>query len=217
MPYDPRKDLAPVTLIAESANVLLVGAGTPFNNVKELVAAAKQKPGVYTYASSGNGSSLHVSGALLEKLAGVELLHIPYKGNAPALNDLYGGNVHMGFSSTPVAIQSLKSGKAKLLGVTTKQRSKSLPHVPTLAEAGVQGYDFSNWYGLFAPGRTDPALLEQLAREVKKALAKPEVQAAMAEQGVDPETNTPTEFKTRVHAELARWERDVKTLKISNE
>ncbi|MGH8631971.1 MAG: Bug family tripartite tricarboxylate transporter substrate binding protein [Burkholderiales bacterium] len=217
MPYDARKDLAPVSLIAESANVLLVGAGMPFNSVKELVAAAKQKPGAYTYASSGKGSTLHVSGALLEHMAGIELLHIPYKGNAPAINDLYAGNVHMSFSSTPVAIQSLRTDKAKVLAVTTKQRSKSLPNVPTLAEAGVPGYYFSSWYGLFAPGGTDPAVIAQLAREVKKALAKPDVLTTLVEQGVEPEASTPAEFKARVNAELSRWEKDVKSMKLDRE
>lgn len=217
MPYDPRKDLAPVSLVAESANVLLVGAGVPYNNVKELIAAARQKPGALTYASSGIGSTLHVSGALFAKLAGVELLHIPYKGNAPAINDLYAGQVTMSFSGTPIAIQSLKSGKAKALAVTTRQRSKSMPDVPTLAEAGVPGYEFSSWYGLFAPGATDAAVVDLLAREVKKALAKPEVSAALVAQGVDPEASTPAEFRARVNAELARWQRDVKTLGIDKE
>ncbi|WP_455281000.1 Bug family tripartite tricarboxylate transporter substrate binding protein [Cupriavidus necator] len=214
MPYDPRKDLAPVSLVAESANVLLVRTGVPFNSVKELVAAAKQKPGAYTYASSGTGGSLHISGALLEKMAGINLLHIPYKGNGPAINDLYAGNVDMGFSSAPVALSSLKTGKANVLAVTTKKRIRSLPNVPTLAEAGVAGYDFSNWYGLFATGGTDPAVLEQLAREVKKVLAKPDVLAALAGQGVEPESSTPAEFRARVHQELLRWDRDIKTMKI---
>lgn len=214
LPYDPRKDLVPVSLVAEAANVLLVKNGLPFNSVKELIAGAKQKPGAYTYASSGNGSTLHVSGALMEKLAGIELLHIPYKGNGPAINDLYSGNVDMVFSGVPIAMASLKTGKAKVLAVTTSQRIKSMPNVPTIAEAGVPGYEFSSWYGLFATGGTDPAIVEQLAREVKKALAKPEVAAALAQQGVEPESSTPAAFKTRVNEELARWDRDIKTMKI---
>ncbi|MGY8525355.1 Bug family tripartite tricarboxylate transporter substrate binding protein [Paracidovorax citrulli] len=214
LPYDPRKDLVPVSLVAEAANVLLVKNGLPFNNVKELIAGAKQKPGAYTYASSGNGSTLHVSGALMEKLASIELLHIPYKGNGPAINDLYSGNVDMVFSGVPIAMASLKTGKAKVLAVTTSKRIKSMPNVPTIAEAGVPGYEFSSWYGLFATGGTDPAIVEQLAREVKKALAKPEVAAALAQQGVEPESSTPAAFKTRVNEELARWDRDIKTMKI---
>ncbi|MBY4895892.1 tripartite tricarboxylate transporter substrate binding protein [Cupriavidus sp. AU9028] len=214
LPYDPRKDLVPVSLVAEAANVLLVKNDLPFNNVKELIAGAKQKPGTYTYASSGNGSTLHVSGALMEKLAGIELLHIPYKGNGPAINDLYSGNVDMVFSGVPIAMASLKTGKAKVLAVTTKKRIKSMPNVPTIEEAGVPGYEFSSWYGLFATGGTDPAIVEQLAREVKKALAKPDVVAALAQQGVEPESSTPAEFKTRVNEELSRWDRDIKTMKI---
>jgi tripartite-type tricarboxylate transporter receptor subunit TctC len=217
MPYDPRTGLAPVSLVAEAANVLLIRNGLPFNNVKDVVAAAKQKPGGYTYASSGNGTTLHVSGALMEKLAGVDLLHIPYKGNGPAMNDLYAGNVDMVFASVPVAMAALKTGKAKILAVTTKKRVPSLPNVPTMAEAGVAGYDFSSWYGLFTTGGTDPAVLDQLAREVKKALAKPEVVEAFAQQGVEPESTTPAQFKARVNEELLRWDRDIKSMKITVE
>ncbi len=217
MPYDPRTGLAPVSLVAEAANVLLIRNGLPFNNVKELIAAAKQKPGGYTYASSGNGTTLHVSGALMEKLAGVDLLHIPYKGNGPAMNDLYAGNVDMVFGSVPVAMAALKTGKAKILAVTTKKRVPALPNVPTMAEAGVAGYDFSSWYGLFTTGGTDPAVLEQLAREVKKALAKPELVEAFAQQGVEPESSTPAQFKARVNEELVRWDRDIKSMKITAE
>lgn len=217
MPYDPRTGLAPVSLVAEAANVLLIRNGLPFNNVKELIAGAKQKPGGYTYASSGNGTTLHVSGALMEKLAGVDLLHIPYKGNGPAMNDLYAGNVDMVFGSVPVAMAALKTGKAKILAVTTKKRVPSLPNVPTMAEAGVPGYDFSSWYGLFTTGGTDPAVLDQLAREVKKALAKPELVEAFAQQGVEPEASTPAQFKARVNEELLRWDRDIKSMKITAE
>ncbi|WP_325170271.1 tripartite tricarboxylate transporter substrate binding protein [Cupriavidus respiraculi] len=217
MPYDPRTGLAPVSLVAEAANVLLIRNGLPFNNVKELIAAAKAKPDGYTYASSGNGTTLHVSGALMEKLAGVDLLHIPYKGNGPAMNDLYAGNVDMVFASVPVAMAALKTGKAKILAVTTKKRVPSLPNVPTMAEAGVAGYDFSSWYGMFTTGGTDPAVLDQLAREIKKALAKPELVEAFAQQGVEPESSTPAQFKARVNEELLRWDRDIKSMKITAE
>jgi len=217
MPYDPRTGLAPVSLVAEAANVLMVRTGLPFNNVKELLAGAKQKPGAYTYGSSGNGTTLHVSGALMEKLAGIDLLHIPYKGNGPAMNDLYAGNVDMVFGSVPVAMAALKTGKAKILAVTTKKRIPSLPNVPTMAEAGVPGYDFSSWYGLFTTGGTDPAIVEQLARETAKALAKPDVVAALAQQGVEPESSTPAAFRARINDELMRWERDIKTMKIAAE
>ncbi|TWG85568.1 tripartite-type tricarboxylate transporter receptor subunit TctC [Cupriavidus gilardii J11] len=217
LPYDPRTGLAPVSLVAEAANVLMVRTSLPFNNVKELVAAAKAKPGTYTYASSGNGTTLHVSGALMAKMAGIDLLHIPYKGNGPAINDLYSGNVDMVFSGVPIAMASLKTGKAKVLAVSTKRRIASMPNVPTIAEAGVPGYEFSSWYALFTTGGTDPAIIEQLAREVKKALAKPEVAAALAQQGVEPESSTPAELKARVNEELNRWDRDIKAMKISAE
>lgn len=217
MPYDPRTGLAPVSLVAEAANVLMVRSGLPFNNVKELIAGAKQKPGAYTYGSSGNGTTLHVSGALMETLAGIQLLHIPYKGNGPAMNDLYAGNVDMVFGSVPVAMAALKTGKAKILAVSTRKRIPSLPDVPTMDEAGVPGYEFSSWYGLFATGGTDPAIIDKLARETSKALAKPEVKAAMAQQGVEPEATTPAVFRARIDSELKRWARDVKTMKIATE
>jgi tripartite-type tricarboxylate transporter receptor subunit TctC len=215
MPYDPYKDLAAVSLVADSANVLLVGPAVPFKNVKELIAAAKANPGKYTYSSSGNGGGLHISGALLAKMADIQMVHVPYRGNAPAINDLYGGNVDMGFSSAPVAVASVKTGKARALAVSTKKHIALMPDVPTMEEAGVPGYEVSNWYGVFTTGGTDMKVQQLLAAEIKKAVAKPEVADVLAKQGVEPASNTPAEFTARVQQELVRWDKDLKAMKIT--
>ena len=215
--FDPRKDLAPVSLVAESGNVLLVNAKVPANSVKELLALARKEPGKLNYASSGNGSTLHLAGALFAKQADVNIVHVPYRGNSQALTDVQGGQVQMTFSGLPPALQSAKSGQTKILAVTTKERFKSLPEVPTIAEAGVPGYEFSTWYGVFTTGGTDPAIVERLAVAVKNAVAKPEVAAALAAQGVDPVSSTPSEFRKQIDTELTNWARDLKAFGISSE
>jgi tripartite-type tricarboxylate transporter receptor subunit TctC len=213
--FDPRKDLAPVSLVAESGNVLLVNAGVPANSVKELVALARKDPGTLNYASSGNGSTLHLAGALFAKQANVNIVHVPYRGNSQALTDVSGGQVQMTFSGIPPALQSAKTGQTKILAVTTKERVKSLPNIPTIAEAGVPGYEFSTWYAVFTTGGTDPAIVERLAAEVKKAVAKPEVQAMLAAQGVEPSTNTPAQMRQKIDTELTQWGRDLKAFGIT--
>ena len=213
--FDPRKDLAPVTLVAESGNALLVHAKLPYTSVAEFIAAARKDPGVINYASSGAGSTLHLAGALFEKQAGVDLVHIPYKGNNQAITDVAGGQVQAIFSGIPPAISSAKTGQTRILAVTTRQRVKSLPDVPTIAEAGVPGYAFTSWYGLFTTGGTDPAIVERLALEVRKIVAKPEVQALFAAQGVEPLTSDPKSFASQVDGELTRWSRDIKAMNIT--
>lgn len=215
--FDPRKDLAPVSLVAESGNVLLVNAAVPANNLKELLALARKEPGKLNYASSGNGSTLHLAGALFARQADVNIVHVPYRGNAQALTDVQAGQVQMTFSGLPPALQSTKSGQTKILAVTTKERFKSLPDVPTIAEAGVPGYEFSTWYGVFTTGGTDPAIVEKLATAVKNAVAKPAVAAALAAQGVDPVSSTPAQFRAQIDKELTNWERDLKAFGITTQ
>ncbi|WP_295856060.1 tripartite tricarboxylate transporter substrate binding protein [uncultured Xylophilus sp.] len=213
--FDPRKDLAPISLVAESGNALLVNAQLPYRNVRDFIAAAKKQPGSINYASSGSGSTLHLAGALFAQQAGVDLVHIPYKGNSQAITDVSGGQVQAIFSGIPPAIASAKTGQTRILAVTTAQRVKSLPDVPTIAEAGVPGYAFASWYGLFTTGGTDPAIVARLAAEVKKIVAKPEVQAQFAVQGVEPVTSDPKSFAAQIDRELTRWTRDVKAMGIS--
>ncbi len=213
--FDPRKDLEPISLVAESGNALLVNAKLPYKDVKELISAARKAPGSINYASSGNGSTLHLAGALFARQAGVDIVHIPYRGNGPALGDVAAGQVQAIFSGIPPAISSAKTGQTRILAVTTKQRLKSLPDVPTVAEAGVPGYAFTSWYGLFTTGGTDPAVVERLGQEVRKIIAKPEVQAQFAAQGLEPSSSDPKSFKLQIDRELTRWGRDVKAMGIT--
>ncbi|OBY87271.1 tripartite tricarboxylate transporter substrate binding protein [Delftia sp. JD2] len=213
--FDPRKDLEPITLVAESGNALLVNAALPYKTVQEMIEAARKAPGSINYASSGNGSTLHLAGALFAQQAGVNLVHVPYRGNGPAITDVLGGQVQAIFSGIPPAITSAKTGQTRILAVTTKQRVKNLPNVPTVAEAGLPGYAFTSWYGLFTTGGTDPAIVERLAQEVRKIMERPEVQAQFEAQGLDPETSDPKSFKQQIDRELTRWSRDVKTMGIT--
>lgn len=213
--FDPRKDLEPITLVAESGNALLVNAALPYKTVQEMIDAARKAPGTINYASSGSGSTLHLAGALFAQQAGVNLVHVPYRGNGPAITDVSGGQVQAIFSGIPPAITSAKTGQTRILAVTTKQRVKNLPNVPTVAEAGLPGYAFTSWYGLFTTGGTDPAIVERLAQEVRKIMERPEVQAQFEAQGLDPETSDPKSFKQQIDRELTRWSRDVKTMGIT--
>ena len=212
--FDPRKDIQPISLVAEAGNVLLVNAREPYKSVKELIEAARKAPGTINYASSGNGSTLHLAGALFAKQAGISIVHVPYKGNSQAIQDVAAGQVQAIFSGIPSAISSAKAGQTRILAVTTPRRLKSLPDVPTVAEAGVPGYAFTSWYGLFTTGGTDPAIVERLAHEVRTVIAKPEVQAQLAAQGLDPVTNDPESFKVQIDRELNRWTRDLKAINI---
>ncbi|AIJ45629.1 ABC transporter substrate-binding protein [Comamonas testosteroni TK102] len=213
--YDPRKDLEPISLVAESGNALLVNAKLPYTSVKEMIGMARKEPGTINYASSGSGSTLHLAGALFAQQAGVNLVHVPYRGNGPAIADVAAGQVHVIFSGIPPAITSAKTGKTRILAVTTKERVKSLPNVPTVAEAGLPGYAFTSWYGLFTTGGTDSAIVEKLAKEVRNIIARPDVRAQLEAQGLTPETSDPKAFKEQIDRELTRWTRDVKVLGIT--
>lgn len=213
--YDPRKDLEPISLVAESGNALLVNAKLPYMTVKEMTDAARKDPGTINYASSGNGSTLHLAGALFAQQAGVNLVHVPYRGNGPAIADVSAGQVQAIFSGIPPAISSAKTGQTRILAVTTKERVKSLPNVPTVAEAGLPGYSFTSWYGLFTTGGTDPVIVEKLAQEVRKIIARPDVRAQLEAQGLTPESSDPKAFKEQIDRELKNWTRDVKALGIS--
>ncbi|MET0962374.1 MAG: tripartite tricarboxylate transporter substrate binding protein [Noviherbaspirillum sp.] len=213
--FDPRKDIQPISLVAEAGNALLVNAQLPYKSVKDLIEAARRAPGTINYASSGNGSTLHLAGALFAKQADINIVHIPYKGNSQAIQDVVAGQVQSIFSGIPSAISSTKAGQTRILAVTTPRRLKSLPDVPTVAEAGLPGYAFTSWYGLFTTGGTDPAIVERLAQEVRKAMAKPEVQAQLAAQGLEPVTSDPEAFRVQIDRELTRWTRDIKSMNIS--
>ena len=210
MPYDALKDFAPVDLLGSISNVLLVGATQPYKTVKDLTAAAKAKPGSVAFASAGQGSSQHMSGELFKQLAGAELTHIPYKGSAPAIQDVIGGQVPMSFETVTVALPHIQSGKVRALAVTSAKRSPALPDTPTLQEAGVKGFDVASWQAIYAPAGTPPAIVQRLNAEIEKIVAMPDVKAKFETLGLQHSPNTPAEFAAFNKAEVAKWTKVVK-------
>jgi len=218
MPYDPVNGLAPVGLVGVAPSALVVNAAVPAQNVREFVALAKSRTGKpLTYASSGAGTTLHLGGELFKQLAGVDLLHVPYKGNAQALNDLIGGQVDMIISALPPALPLANAGKVRILGVATRERLRSAPELPTVAEQGVPGYEMSTWYGVFATGGSPANAIERLSADLRKAVADPKVREQIAGQGVDPQSSTAEEFRALVRDEIAKWARVVKAAGIKAE
>ncbi len=208
--YDPVKDFAPVALTHTTPRVLVVGPTVMARNVKELVALAKQKPGVLSYGSAGNGSSSHLSGALFEALAGVNMMHVPYKGSAPLLTDVLAGRVDMTFDSYTVYEEQIRSGRARALAVTSRTRLSSLPDIPTLAESGLAGYDVSNWLGVMAPANTPKAVIDTLNAALVRAMATPELRKQLIHLGIEPASSSPEEFAQLVRAEIPKWRTIVK-------
>ena len=217
MPYNAATDFAPVILLGSISNVLLVGAEQPFKNVKDLIAAAKAKPGSITFASAGQGSSQHMSGEMFKLLAGAELTHVPYKGSAPAIQDVIGGQVPMSFETVTVAAPHIQSGRVRALAVTSAARSPALPTVPTLQEAGVAGFDVASWQALYAPAGTPPAVVQRLNAEVEKILAQPEIKAKLDGLGLVHSPNTPAQFVAFGNAEMAKWVKVVKDGRVKAE
>ena len=211
MPFDPVNALAPVSLVGVAPSALVVHAGVPAKSVQELIALARsRKDRPLTYASSGSGTTLHLGGELFKQVAGVELLHVAYKGNAPALNDLIGGQVDMIFSALPPLLPHAKAGKLRILGIAALERHRLAPEVPTIAEQGLPGYVIGTWYGVFATAGSPADALERLSAEVRKALADPKLRDTLAAQGADPVSNTPEQFRRVFLDEFARWGRLVK-------
>ena len=193
--YDPVKDFAPVSLLAVVPNVLVTNATQPnVKTVKDLIAAASKEPGKLTYASAGNGTSIHLAGELFTSLAKVNMMHIPYKGSGPAVSDLLGGQVNYMFDSTTSARPHIESGKLRALGVTTSKRSTSLPNVPTIAEAGLPGYDVSPWFAVFVPAGTPKPIIAKLHAALMDAMKQPDVRARFESMGAEPVGSTPEEL-----------------------
>jgi tripartite-type tricarboxylate transporter receptor subunit TctC len=210
MSYDAAKDFAPITLAGITPLILVVHPGSPAHSVKDLVAQARSNPGSVSFASAGNGSVQHLSGELLKTITGTQMIHVPYKGAAPALVDVLGGQVTMFFSGMPPAMPHVKSGKLRAIAVTTPKRSPAAPDVPTMAEAGIAGFDISNWFGVFAPAGTPDEILNRLNAEIVKALALPDVKERLASQGAETVGSTRAEFKAFVAAETAKYAKLVK-------
>jgi tripartite-type tricarboxylate transporter receptor subunit TctC len=212
--YDPLKSFAPITLIGTNANVLVVNPASPFKSVKELIAAAKAKPDSLSFASAGNGTSQHLSAELFKTMAGIDMVHIPYKGSAPAIQDVIGGQVPLMFDTTVVAGPFIQSGKVRALAVTSTKRVATLPDVPTMAEAGVPGYEVVSWQAMFAPAGTPPAIVQRLQTEVAAILKQPDVQERLAKLGVDPSGMAPQQLAEFQAAEIAKWAKVVKAANV---
>ena len=211
VPFDPRKDFEPVILISTSPFALVVHPSTPAHSVKELIVLAKAKPRGYVYASGGNGSSTHLAAEQFRQMAGIEMVHVPYKGAGPAFVDLLAGQVTLYFSSIPPALPHVKSGRVRALAISSERRSQLWPDLPTIAEAGVPGYESGASYGLVTPARTPAVVVRKLNADVAKILGEPDLRARLAGQGMDIATGTPQDFARFMQAEIAKWAQVIKT------
>lgn len=215
LPYDAAKDFEPVTLVGVVPNILVVNpTRVKAGSVKELIAQAKAQPGGLTYASAGTGTTIHLSAELFNSMAGVDIMHVPYKGSAPAVTDLIGGQVDMMFDSVSSAKPHIQSGKLKPLAVTTTKRSSMFPEVPTIAEAGVKGYELSGWYAVFVPAGTPKPIVDRLNSELVKAIKLPDVQQRFAQIGAEPVGSSPQELAATLKEETARWSKVVRERNI---
>jgi tripartite-type tricarboxylate transporter receptor subunit TctC len=210
MPYDHVKDFAPVLLVAGVPNVLEVNPELPVHTVGELVAYAKANPGKLNFASSGSGTSIHLSGELFKTMTGVSMQHVPYKGSAPALQDLMGGQVQLMFDNLPSSLPFIKSGKLRAIAVTTTSRAAALPDVPTIAESGYPGFEASSWFGLLAPKGTPEAIIARLNAEGNRWLASPDAKEKLLAQGAIAAGGSPADFAKHIAVETAKWAKVVK-------
>lgn len=205
LPYSAEKDLAPVTQIGSLPLILVVPASLPAKSIKELVAAAKSQPGKYSFGSSGVGGATHVTAELFKALAGIEIVHVPYKGSGQMMADLLTGQVQIAFDQISSSIAHVKSGRLRALGITTAKRSTLLPDLPTIAEAGVPGYEATSWNGFAVRAGTSPAVVNRLQQETRKAMAIPEIRDKLFGLGIEPIGSTPAEFAAHIRAERGKW------------
>jgi len=214
LPYDPLRDLAPITMAVEFPNVIVVNSTLPAKTLSEFVAAAKAKPGTIGYGSSGVGGIGHLAGALLALTAGIDIVHVPYKGGGPAMQDLLGGQIPAMVATPVTALPHVKSGKLRALATTGAARPAMMPDVPTVAESGYPGYEATNWYAYYAPAGTPKDVLARLHKELVDALNAPDVREQLDRQGVEAKPGTPEELTKYMERELATWGRVVKAAKI---
>jgi tripartite-type tricarboxylate transporter receptor subunit TctC len=217
VPYDLERDFAAVTNVAGSSNLLVVHPGVPAQSVKDLIAILKNNPGKYNYGSSGVGGAGHLAMALFTSMASVDVLHIPYKGGAPAVSDLVAGRLHLMMANLTTAQPHIRAGRLRGLGVGTRVRTPLFPEMPTIAEAGVPGYEANNWNGIVVPRKTPRAIIERLHREVHAVLNDSAVKNRFAVQGLEPIGDTPAEFAQYLRHEAAKWGKLVKTAGIKPE
>ncbi len=217
LPYDAARDLEPVIQVTAMPHVLVANQSLPVTSIRELVALAKAKPGQLSFGSAGTGNSDHMAGELFKYLAGIDLAHVPYKGGPQALTDTVNGQVAMYFAGLPVAMPMVKAARVKALGTSGIKRSSALPDVPTIAEAGVPGYEVSLWYGLLAPARTPLDVVAKISADVARTLKLPEVQERFGTLGVETVGSTPAQFKAFVNSETGKWSKVVKATGITVE
>jgi tripartite-type tricarboxylate transporter receptor subunit TctC len=210
LPFDPVKDLTPVSLVANAFNVLVVNPSLPIKSVKDLIAFAKNPANKVAYGSAGSGTDTHLAAELFKSMTDAPMLHVPYKGGAPAMVDLIGGQVQLIFSSVSSAIGHIKTGKVRPLAMSGSKRFELLPDVPTIAEAGVPGYEVNNWYGVLVPKGTPNEIVSRLNTEVANALKAPEVRTKLLDAGLEPVWNTPAQFSVYINSELGKWGKIVK-------
>ena len=208
--YDPVKDFAPITNVAATSQVLTVHPSLPVTTVKTFIAYAKARPGELNYSSAGNGSQPHLTGELFKTMTGINIVHVPYKGAPPAMTDLLAGQVALTFATAPSAVPHVRSNKLRALGVSTATRITALPDVPTIAEAGVAGFEAAGWNGLVAPAGTPAAIIERLHAAIVKIVQEPAMSKYLADQGADPWTMTPVKYGDYIKSEVAKWAKVVK-------
>ncbi len=217
LPYDTLKDFAAIGLIGNGAYVLVVNQGVAAKSVSEFIALLKARPGQLNYALTGYGNATHLAGELFKVLTGTDMVGVNYKGGGPALTDLIGGQISVFFSGVSSAGAQIKGGKIRALGVTTTRRSGALPDVPTIAEAGVPGYEVDGWYGLLAPAGTPAAIIARLNRDLSATVATPEMSERLLAAGIDARPSTPVEFHQRIARDITRWSEVVKKARITIE
>jgi len=210
LPYDPVKDFAPLSRVAMVPNLLVAHPSQPFKTVQEMIAYAKANPGKINFGSPGNGASPHLSGELFKSLAKVDMVHVPYKGSAPAVSDLLGNQIAIMFDNLPSVIPHVRAGKLRAIAISTAKRSAGLPDVPTIAEAGVPGYEATSWFGMFAPAATPAPVLARISAALAKVLANAEVKKKIDDQGGEPANETPAQFADFIQKESLKWGKVVK-------
>jgi tripartite-type tricarboxylate transporter receptor subunit TctC len=205
LPFDFARDFAPITLIATTPNVLSVNPSVPATNLQELLALVRANSGKYNFGSTSLGGSPHMSGELLKVMAKVDIVHVPYRGAAPMLTDLIGGQIQMGFDNLPSSLPHIRSGAIRAIAVTSAKRSASAPNIPTMAESGLPGYEVSGWFGLLAPAKTPPEIVEKLYKTMVEIIGEEATRTKLLDVGAEPVGNTPTEYGAVIKAELEKW------------
>ncbi|HEV7801447.1 MAG TPA: tripartite tricarboxylate transporter substrate binding protein [Burkholderiales bacterium] len=214
MPYDPQKDLVPIGQVANALNVLVVHPSLPAKTVKEFIAIAKQRPGQLNFGSSGPGATDHLAGEVFNVMAGVKMVHIPYKGGAPAMLDLVAGQVEIVFSTMATAIGAIQGNRIRAIAMTGNQRYERMPQIPTIAEGGLKGFEVNNWYGFFAPAGTPKEIVTRLHAETAKALAMADTKTRLLDAGIIATSSTPDVFNAYIQAETKKWAKVVKDANI---